>query len=82
MFTNSKGYRNIAIYLTKKLTGMANRETRQLFGDLGYSAVAKAHQRLSTKVTKDKSLRKRVEGGTTIKLCYEALVALGNHVDG
>jgi len=46
----------------KKFAGMSNRQIGQLFGDLSHSGVAKAHQRLSTKLQKDKSLRKTVEG--------------------
>jgi len=58
---NSSESRNIAIYLMKKFTGMTNRQIGELFGDLSYSAVAKAHQRLSTKLKKDRSLRKRFQ---------------------
>ena len=61
MSKNSSESRNIAIYLMKKFTGMTNRQIGELFGDLSYSAVAKAHQTLSTKLKKDRSLRKRVQ---------------------
>jgi chromosomal replication initiation ATPase DnaA len=54
-------WRNIAIYLMKKLTGMTNRQIGELFGDLSYSAVAKAYQRFSVNLRKDKKLRKKVE---------------------
>ena len=61
VFANSRGYRNLAIYLMKRFTGMTNRQIGELFGSLSYSAVAKAHQRLSTKLRNDKSLRKTIE---------------------
>ena len=54
-------WRNIAIYLMKKFTGMTNRQIGRLFGDLSYSAVAKAYQRFSANLGSDKRLRKKVE---------------------
>jgi chromosomal replication initiation ATPase DnaA len=45
----------------KKFTGMTNRQIGQLFGDLSYSAVAKAYQRFSVNLRRDKKLRKKVE---------------------
>lgn len=53
--------RNIAVYLMKKLTGMTNSQIGQLFGGLSYSGVAKVHQRFSTKLERDKLLRKRIK---------------------
>jgi chromosomal replication initiation ATPase DnaA len=41
VFKKRSEYRNIAIYLMKKFTGMTNRQIGQLFGDLSYSAVAR-----------------------------------------
>jgi putative transposase len=54
-------WRNMAIYLMKKLTGMTNGQIGQLCGDLSYSAVAKAYQRFSVDLGRDKALRKKVE---------------------
>ncbi len=61
LFGNKGEYRNIAIYLIKKYTGLTNRQIGQLFGYISYSAVGKAYQRFSTKLAKDKLLRKMVE---------------------
>jgi chromosomal replication initiation ATPase DnaA len=61
VLTNSRGYRNLAIYLMKRFTGMTNRQIGELFGGLSYSAIAKVHQRLSAKLRNDQSLRKTVE---------------------
>jgi chromosomal replication initiation ATPase DnaA len=54
-------WRNMAIYLMKKFTGMTNGQIGQLFGELSYSAVAKAYQRFSVDLRRDKALRKKVE---------------------
>ena len=54
-------WRNMAIYLMKKFTGMTNGQIGQLFGDLSSSAVAKAYQRFSINLRRDKTLRKKVE---------------------
>ena len=44
----SKGeYRNIAIYLMKKMTSMTNKQIGDCFDNLSYSAVTKAYQRFS-----------------------------------
>jgi hypothetical protein len=54
-------YRKMAIYLVKRFTGMTNREIGGLFGGLTYSAVAKAYERYSLKLAKDKSLKRELE---------------------
>jgi len=54
-------WRNIAIYLMKKLTCITNRQIGRLFGDLSYSAVAKVYQKFSVNLRRDKKLRKKVE---------------------
>jgi len=54
-------WRNMAIYLMKKFTGITNGQIGQLFGDLSYSAVAKAYQRFSINLRRDKKLRKKVD---------------------
>lgn len=61
LFENKREYRNITIYLIKKYTGLTNRQIGQLFGHISYSAVEKVYQRFSTKLAKDRSLRKMVE---------------------
>ena len=56
----NKEYRNIAIYLVKKYTGLTNKQLGQLFGNISYSAVAKACQRFAKKLEKDIVLKKKV----------------------
>jgi len=56
----NKEYRNIAIYLIKKYTGLTNKQLGQLFGNISYSAVAKVCQRFSKKLEKDIVLKKKV----------------------
>jgi REP element-mobilizing transposase RayT len=58
---DTREYRNIAIYLIKKLTSVSNRQIGGLFGDLSYSAVAKVYHRFSRKLKEDKSLRNKVK---------------------
>jgi REP element-mobilizing transposase RayT len=55
-------YRNMGIYLMKKLTGMTNRQIGELFEGLSYSAVAKAYQRFSVNMRRERALRKKIEG--------------------
>jgi putative transposase len=52
--------RSIAIYLMKKYSGISNRQIGELCGGLSHSAVAKAHQRFSLLVEKDRYLRERI----------------------
>ena len=61
LFENKREYRNITTYLIKKYTGLTNKQIGQLFGHITYSAVGKAYQRFSTKLAKDRPLRKMVE---------------------
>ena len=44
----------------EKLTGITDRQIGRLFRDLSYSAVAKAYQRFSVNLRRDKKLRKKV----------------------
>jgi len=46
-----------AMYLMKKHTGMTNGEIGKQFGELSYSAVAKAYKRLQEEMEKNRSLR-------------------------
>jgi chromosomal replication initiation ATPase DnaA len=61
VFGNNNHWRNTAIYLIKKFTGLPNRQIGELFGDLSYSAVAKAYYRFDVRLKQDASLRKVVE---------------------
>jgi len=54
-------YRKIAIYLVKRSTGMTNQQIGELFGGLTYSAVAKAYERFSSTLARDRSLRKELK---------------------
>ncbi|NVL90057.1 MAG: transposase [Desulfobacterales bacterium] len=56
----NREYRNIAIYLLRKHTGLTNKQVGQLVGNISYSAVSKAYQRFSEKLKKDKVLKKKV----------------------
>ena len=58
---NTRGDRNTAIYLTKKLTPLPNRQIGDLLGGLSSAGVVKTYQRFSAKITKDRSIRKRVK---------------------
>jgi hypothetical protein len=53
-------FRNIAIYLIKKYTGITNSQLGELFGGISYSAVAKAHQRFEARLKKNNKLKKAV----------------------
>ena len=63
IFENKKKeYRNIAIYLIKKYTDLANKQMGQLFGNVSVSAVAKVYQRFSKRLEGDMALKKKVGG--------------------
>ena len=51
-------HRDIAIYLMKRYAGFTNRQLGGVFGDISYSAVAKAYQRFSLRLAGDRSLQK------------------------
>ncbi|HVN96683.1 MAG TPA: transposase [Syntrophorhabdaceae bacterium] len=51
-------YRNLAIYLVKKYTGVPNHEIGELFGGISYSAVPKVYRRFADRLSKDNDLRK------------------------
>jgi REP element-mobilizing transposase RayT len=61
LFENRKAYRNVAIYLMRKHTGLTNRQIADLFGNVSYSAVAKAYQRFADKLPTDRGLRKTMK---------------------
>ena len=56
----NKNKRDIAIYLLKKHTCLTNRQIGEQFGNISYSAVAKAYWRFSERLKKDKMLRKKI----------------------
>ncbi len=47
--------------LRKKLTGLTNNQIGRIFDNLSYSAVAEAHQRMSSAVNKKRAIRKKIE---------------------
>jgi putative transposase len=53
--------RNIVIYLARKYTTLTNTEIGRHYGDLSYSAIAKAAARLAMKLRQNEKLRKDVE---------------------
>jgi putative transposase len=55
-------YRNYALYLAKKCTPLSNPDIGVAFGNITYSAVAKAMQRLSARMSENQKLRKELEG--------------------
>ena len=57
---NRKEYRNISIYLMKRLTPMTNDQIGQIFNDLSFSAVAKVNQRITKAVKENRAIRKKV----------------------
>lgn len=54
-------YRDIAIYLGKKYTGLTNREIGEKLGGLSYSGITRVFQRFEEKMVKDINLRRQVE---------------------
>ncbi len=66
VFQDKRDYRNIAIYLMKVQMGMTNRDISNLFGAMGYSAVAKAYARFGTRLSEDKRLRRKAGQVNTI----------------
>lgn len=62
IFKNKGEYRNIAIYLMKKMTGMTNKQIGHLFDNLSYSAVTKAYQRFSRSLRNNEVLSKNIAG--------------------
>jgi hypothetical protein len=53
--------RNVVIYLARKHTALTNTEIGRHYGDLSYSAVAKAATRFAEKLKQNEQLRKDVE---------------------
>ena len=53
--------KKIAIYLSKRLTGLTNREIGEFFG-IGHSAVSKAAMDISKLAEKDKTVKREIEG--------------------
>jgi chromosomal replication initiation ATPase DnaA len=53
--------RNTGIYLMRRLTGLTNREIGEVFG-MNFSAVSKAALSIETKIEKDKTFGKEING--------------------
>ncbi len=53
--------RNIAVYLIKKWTSVTNGQIADMFGGVTCSAIAKANEKFSAKIMKDRTLRKTVD---------------------
>jgi chromosomal replication initiation ATPase DnaA len=58
---DKRGRRNIAIYLIKKWTSVTNGQIADTFGGVSCSAIAKANERFSVKIMKDRTLRRTVD---------------------
>lgn len=54
-------FRNIAIYFSKRYTGLTNREIGSLLGGISYSAITRVYQRFGEKIVKERDLRKQIE---------------------
>jgi chromosomal replication initiation ATPase DnaA len=61
----------MAIYVMKARTGMTNREIGNSFGAMSYSAVAKAYARFSTRLSEDKTQRKKVRQVSALLFTFE-----------
>ena len=48
------------IYLTKRHTGITNKQIGELFGGISYSGIAKVYQRFDKQLKGEKALRKRI----------------------
>lgn len=53
-------FRNVAIYFSKKYTGLTNREIGSFLGGISYSAITRVYQRFGEKMLKDRELRKQI----------------------
>jgi putative transposase len=53
--------RKVGIYLAKKHTAATNRQIGELFGGMGYAAVAKTCQRVARRIEKDEALQEDIE---------------------
>ena len=61
VFKDKGERRNIAVYLIKKWTSVTNGQIADMFGGVNFSAIAKANERFSAKIMKDRTLRKTVD---------------------
>lgn len=57
----NKEHKKIAIHLLKQYTGMTNKQIGELFGNISHSAVSKSYLRFKAELTKNRSLKNRVE---------------------
>ncbi len=58
VFKDKGEMRNIAVYLIKKWASITNGQIADMFGGVSFSAIAKANERFSAKIMKDRTLRK------------------------
>lgn len=56
-----KKYRKIAIFLLKRFTHLSNKEIGMLFGNISYSAVAKANQRFKVELKRDRKIQNQIK---------------------
>jgi putative transposase len=60
LFAARSTYRNVAIYLAKKYTGLTNSEIGERFGNITYSAVTRVATRVVERARKDKELQRHL----------------------
>jgi len=61
IFKDKRERRNIAVYLIKKWTSITNGQIADMFEGMSRSAIAKANERFSAKIMKDRTLRRAVD---------------------
>ena len=54
-------FRDMAIYFSKKYTGLTNMEIGSFLGGISYSGVTRVYQRFGEKILKNRDLRKQIE---------------------
>jgi chromosomal replication initiation ATPase DnaA len=59
--TEKGWYRNLAMYVLKKQTGLTNKEIGRHFGSINYSAVTKNCERLESCAKTDRSLQHKIK---------------------
>lgn len=54
-------YRNMTTYVTKRNTGLTNRQIDEIFGNIGYLAVSRVYQRFGERLNKDPALTDTID---------------------
>ena len=54
-------YRNMTTYVTKRNTGLTNRQIDEIFGNIGYLAVSRVYQRFGERLNKDPPLTDTID---------------------